>query len=253
MTVPLAIVLLAVLLLLGAILFKVWRIRGSLFRVEDRLRRLARQLPNTFRQLEALEGLYVDLRFERSLPATRGWAASPDFLTILARHALAARPGNIVECGSGVSTIVLARCCEVSGTGHVYSLEHLPEYAEQTRSELIRHGLAHRADVLDAPLAPHHLGAESWPWYSLSKLPEAPIDMLVVDGPPQTTGPLARYPVGPLLLPRLEAGGVVFLDDAKEDHVKGALARWSLEMPGVSSETVDCEKGCAIVRREVPR
>jgi predicted O-methyltransferase YrrM len=253
MTVPLAIGLLAVLLLLGAILFKVWRIRGSLFRVEDRLHRLPHQLLNTFRQIEALQGLYVDLRLERSLPATRGWAASPDFLTILAWHALAARPDIIVECGSGVSTIVLARCCEVNGTGHVYSLEHLPEYAEQTRSELTRHGLAHRADVLEAPLAPHRLGVESWSWYSLGKLPEGPIDMLVVDGPPQSTGPLARYPAGPLLLPRLETGGVVFLDDAKEDHVKDALARWSLEVPGLSSETVDCEKGCAIVRREVPR
>jgi predicted O-methyltransferase YrrM len=155
----------------------------------------------------------------------------------------------ILECGSGVSTIVLARCCELNKAGHVYSLEHLPGYAETTRSELIRQELGHRADVLEAPLVPHELGGATWSWYSLEKLPDVEVDMLVVDGPPRDTGPLARYPAGPLLLPRLRAGAVAFLDDGHEDHVQGALARWARETAGLSTEMVDCEKGCVIVRR----
>jgi predicted O-methyltransferase YrrM len=251
MSAPIVIGLLVAGLLLGAaVLFKVWRIRESLFRVEDQLARLPRQLGNTFRQWETLAGLYADLRLERSLPPTRGWAASPDFLSVLVRHVLAARPGVILECGSGVSTVVLARCCELNKTGHVYSLEHQAGYAESTRSELARHELGHRADVLEAPLEPHDLGGATWSWYSLEKLPDVPVDMLVIDGPPRDTGPLARYPAGPLLLPRLQSGGVAFLDDGHEDHVKGALARWSREAPGLSTQSVECEKGCIIVRRQ---
>ena len=117
---PIGMVLLVGLFLLGllmsaATLFKVWRIRASLFRVEDRLN----PLEQTFRQFEPLQALYADLRLDRSLPATRGWAASPDFLILLARHVLARRPHVIVECGSGVSMIVLARCCERNKHGHV--------------------------------------------------------------------------------------------------------------------------------------
>jgi predicted O-methyltransferase YrrM len=230
----------------AATLFKVWRIRQSLFRVEDRLG----GLEGTFRQLETLEGLYVDLRLDRSLPPTRGWAASPDFLAELTRHVLATRPSIILECGSGVSTIVLARCCELNKTGHVYSLEHHAGYAETTRAELARHELSHRADVLEAPLVPHDLAGEKWSWYSLDALPDVKVDMLVIDGPPGDTGPLARYPAGPVLVPRLQAGAVAFLDDGHDGQVRRALARWTREIPGLSTQRVDCEKGCVIVRRD---
>lgn len=248
---PMGMVLLVGLLLLGlltsaATLFKVWRIRASLFRVEDRLG----PLEQTFRQLEPLQALYIDLRLDRSLPATRGWAASPDFLVLLARHVLARRPNVIVECGSGVSTIVLARCCELNKHGHVYSLEHHAGYAESTRVELARHEVSHRAEVLHAPLVPHELGGARWSWYALNELPDLEIDMLVIDGPPGHTGALARYPAGPVLLSRLRGGGVAFLDDGLEAHVKQAVARWSREIPGLSTQSAECEKGCLIVRRE---
>jgi predicted O-methyltransferase YrrM len=242
--------LVAGLLLVGlltgaATLFKVWRIRESLFRVEDRLG----TLEHTFWQVEPLQALYVDLRLDRSLPVTRGWAASPDFLAVLARHVLATRPSIIVECGSGVSTIVLARGCELNKTGHVYSLEHHAGYADITRAELVRHELSHRADVLDSPLVTHELAGERWSWYALNELPDLEIDMLVIDGPPGHTGTLARYPAGPALLSRLRVGGVAFLDDGHEEHVKRALARWSREIPGLATQSVECEKGCLIVRR----
>src|SRR5688572_31116753 len=65
-------------------------------------------MDSLFRQLESLVSLYVDLGLRKSLPPMRDWAASPDFLRELASHSLSDRPEVIVECGSGVSTIVLA-------------------------------------------------------------------------------------------------------------------------------------------------
>jgi predicted O-methyltransferase YrrM len=247
MSMALVVGLLLLGLLMGAATFlKVRHIRQSLFRVQDRLS----PLEQTFRQIETLQALYIDLRLDRSLPATRGWAASPDFLAVLARHVLATRPSVIVECGSGVSTVVLARCCELNKAGHVYSLEHHAGYADTTRAELTRHELSHRADVLASPLVPHELAGERWSWYAVNELPDLEIDTLVIDGPPGHTGPLARYPAGPVLLRRLRVGGVAFLDDGHEAHVKQALARWSREIPGLATQSVECEKGCLIVRRE---
>ena len=201
-----------------------------------------------FRQMEALQGLYVELNLQRSLPATRGWAASPDFLLELARHARSARPAMVVECSSGTSTLVLARCMQLNGGGKVISLEHNAEYAAATREQLRRHGLEDWALVLHAPLLPHELGQEKWPWYDVSDLPDGlTIDMLVIDGPPQATRSLARYPAGPLLFPALERGARVFLDDAARPDERAMLQRWQKEFPALEQSSRACEKGCAVL------
>ena len=215
------------------------------------LRDQARLEPaNLFRQIEALHALQLDLRLERSLPGMRGWAASPDFLLELARHALQARPATVVECSSGTSTLVLARCLQLNGHGIVYSLEHDAHFAEQTRAQLRRHGLADWAMVLDAPLRAQRHGDATWPWYAHERLPaDVAIDMLVVDGPPMATRAMARYPAGPALFPRMAAGASVFLDDANRADERAMLRRWHSEFPMFTHSARPCEKGCAVLTR----
>ena len=73
--------------------------------------------------------------------------------------------------------------------------------------------------------------------------------MLVIDGPPESTGPLARYPAGPALFPRLANEGVVFLDDANRYTETEILRRWKMEFPELSQSAAYCEKGCGILKR----
>jgi Methyltransferase domain len=206
------------------------------------------RLSRHFRQVEALVGLYAVLRPDRDLPETRGWAASPDFLLGLVAHAMATKPRVIVECGSGVSTVLLARCLSLNGSGQIYSLEHLPEFRERTVGELARHGVASWAAVLDAPLREYALPSGTWLWYSLDELPVGEIDMLVVDGPPGTLGPLARYPAGPLLFGRLARNATIFVDDMVRADEQTMVARWIDEHPDLAQEIRACEKGCVILR-----
>ncbi|MCW5799293.1 MAG: class I SAM-dependent methyltransferase [Nitrospira sp.] len=246
----------AVLILLAYGLLKIRDFQRHVYRsLGDRLPRLIAQELNTqllthFRQTEALAGLLMELGFTRSLPATRGWAASPDFLRELARHAAQARPHVIAECGSGVSTLILARCAQMNRIGHVYSLEHLAEHAEATRAELARHGLTEWATVLTAPLRSYELHGHSYAWYSTDQLPALELDMLVIDGPPIDTGHLARYPAGPLLFEHLSASAVVFLDDADRPDERTILQRWADEFPEFKHENRWCEKGCAVLRKQ---
>jgi hypothetical protein len=206
-----------------------------------------------FRQLEALHGLYIDLGFKRSLPATRGWAASPDFLLELSRYALDHKPKTVVECSSGTSTLILARCMQINGGGKVYSLEHDPVYAQATREELERHCLAEFAQVFDAPLREVDLEDASWVWYGHEVLPAGlEIDMLAIDGPPLSVGANARYPAGPVLFPKLSSKGTVFLDDAQRASETAALARWKKEFPWLEQGVRYCEKGCAVLRANRP-
>ncbi|HEX8406046.1 MAG TPA: class I SAM-dependent methyltransferase [Duganella sp.] len=236
---------LTLLLLALYILHKLRLVHILLYDVKDQTHQ---DTTGLFRQMEALQGLYVELDLRRSLPATRGWAASPDFLLELARHARGARPETVVECSSGTSTLVLARCMQLNGGGKVISLEHDADYANLTREQLRRHGLEDWAQVLDAPLRPHQLGGENWPWYDVSGLPpRLAIDMLVVDGPPQATRSLARYPAGPLLFSMLQRGARVFLDDAARPDERAMLQRWQKEFPALDQSARPCEKGCAVL------
>ena len=86
-----------------------------------------------FSQVHALHDLYLELGVYHGLPPMRGWAASPDFLLPLAREVLRSKPLNIVECGSGSSTVVLAICVKRNGMGHVFSLDHDAQFADATR------------------------------------------------------------------------------------------------------------------------
>jgi Methyltransferase domain len=202
-----------------------------------------------YRQLELLLGLYVDLGLTKSLPGTRDWAASPDFLMELVRYALQEKPRTVVECSSGTSTVVLARCMQLNGGGKVYSLENDPVYAQETRAQLVRHGLDEFAEVLVAPLQAMTIGAENWTWYADSVLPDTlEIDMLAIDGPPMTTGVMARYPAGPVLFPRLAGRAAVFLDDANRADETAILQRWKKEFPSLSQSMRFCEKGCALLK-----
>lgn len=209
-------------------------------------------LDNLFRQYESLQAIYTDLRLEHSLPQTRSWAGSPDLLAALVREVQSVEPQVVVECSSGVSTVVLARALQLRGRGHVYSLEHEDFYAQKTRQELMRHGLAEWATVIHAPLLPCGTALGEKLWYDVSNLPVDAIDMMVIDGPPESTGPLARYPAGPILFGRLAPTASVFLDDAARNDEKQAVKHWLTEFTQMTLTELPCEKGLAVLRQSRP-
>jgi predicted O-methyltransferase YrrM len=229
------------LLVVAAVAYLDWRMR----RESKALRReMARRADATYDQLAALQGLYLELGVDRALPLSRGWAASPDFLVRVRERLLRRRPMVVVECGSGISTVVTALTLREIGGGHVYSLEHSPEHARATRGELEKHGVQAFATVLDAPLEPQSIDGGQWTWYATRGLPAGAIDMLVIDGPPKRTGKLARWPAGPLLFPRLSPGAVVLLDDAARPDEQEIVRRWRAANPGFAFADLWCEKGC---------
>lgn len=199
---------------------------------------------NLFQQIQLLPELYSELGLTHGLPPLRGWAASPDFLLVLARHVKERRPQSIIECGGGASTFVLARCLQLQGSGRLYSLENDAEIAAEIRRKLASLGLDEWVTVIDAPLTNCQIGDGTWSWYAKDKLPDAKFDMIVVDGPPVFAGPLARYPAGPLLLPRLTAGGTCLMDDMIREDEQQIVDRWMRENPRLTRTDYHCEKGC---------
>ena len=215
---------------------------------QERLRQtVLQQRDSLFNQFESYHFLRDRLGLRQGLPYTRDWSAAPDFLKLIVEHCLEQRPQTIVECSSGLTSLVLARCCELNGTGHLYSLENGADYAAKSRAELQRHGLTKQATVLDAPLQRYELSGTGYQWYSRDGLPDTPIEMLVIDGPPGFLQRHSRYPALPLLYDRLADGCVIFLDDAARPDEQEIVSWWQAHYSGLRLDYVKNERGCAVL------
>jgi predicted O-methyltransferase YrrM len=183
-----------------------------------------------------------------ALPATRHWVASPDLLVHLARAVLDRRPGVVVECGSGVSTLVIARALQLNGSGRVHALECVPPFAEMTRERIGRAGLSDLVEVVDAQLVPAGEGGPLW--YdapSVAALPD-PIDLIFVDGPQSRDG-ASRAPVLDGLLPRLAPGGAVLFDDARRPDMEALRKQIRRRFPDWVQTRLPAEKGALLFVR----
>ena len=193
--------------------------------------------------------LAENLGFDKALPVTEHWSAAPDFLKLISDYCLHRKPQTIVECSSGTSSLVLAKCCQLSDRGHVYSLENGEEFVEKTRLQLDAFSLNGFCDVIHAPLQDVQLNDEAFQWYGLERLPDIQIDMLVIDGPPGFLQKQSRYPALPLLQDKLAEHCVIFLDDAARDDEQELVGRWLAMCPAFELEYIDNERGCSILRR----
>ncbi|HEU0199408.1 MAG TPA: hypothetical protein VFR86_03145 [Burkholderiaceae bacterium] len=157
----------------------------------------------------------------------QGWAnetmsPSAEYLQAVWRHA-ARTPGPILECGSGLTTLVLGVAARAQGRG-VWSLEHDRFWARTIRAALQRYGV----DGVRVCLAPlRNYGAFSW--YDPQCALPADFSLVLCDGPPGTT-PGGRYGLMPVLGLNLRRGCVVLLDDATRVGEQAVLAQWQREM-----------------------
>ena len=177
------------------------------------------------------------------LPALGAWAASPDFLLLVAQHVLTNKPETIVEFGSGVSTLVILRCLEINSSGKLISFDHDAVYGRITEERARLMGF--EPDIRTVPLEPQDGLAGKW--YCTYGLPDS-IDCIIVDGPPGAIHEETREGAG-LLLPRLNMHGVIFLDDAGRRGERAVVQRWAYRHPDVKFEFVSTARGTAIGRK----
>jgi len=178
----------------------------------------------------------------------RGWgnvsmAAWEDFIRAFLRCARETE-GPILECGSGLSTVLLGLVAARTGT-KVYSLEHNAAWAERARRVLRAYGIA-SVEMLVNDLRSY--GAYSWYDPPLDLLPSN-FSLVVCDGPPGST-PGGRYGLLPVMRKRLKPGCIILLDDAHRPEEREIAARWAREL-GTSFAIEGSDK--AFVRLSVPK
>lgn len=156
----------------------------------------------------------------RSAWGNEGWSGSPDYLEEVARRALATT-GPILECGSGLTTILLGLLAGRRGI-EVWSLEDRKEWQCHVSRILERYNVP----GVTVSLSPLKEYANST-WYSLpSGMPER-FTLVICDGPGVSYA--SRYGLVPVLGQRLVAGALILADDSL--HMTEIIDRWLIAMP----------------------
>lgn len=187
-------------------------------------------------EVEALLQLFHGFTPRAPMPSSGGFALNPIDLLDLLQLIRTRKPKLVLELGSGTSTVWIAYALEAIG-GRLVSLDHDPGYAEKTRAALAAHRLDKVAEVRDAPLRPVLLDGRSFPWYDTDALADLrEVDLLLIDGPPEKTGPDARYPAMSVLEERLADTATVVFDDAHRQDEQAALRRWTETIEGLTQE-----------------
>lgn len=169
-----------------------------------------------------------------------GYSAVGEYIFAFIHHARIT-PGPIVECGSGLSTLMLGFEAQRRGI-KVWTLEHHPEWAERMRSELRTWGI-NAVELCQAPLK--KFGEFAWYDPPLERMPSN-FSLAICDGPPGDT-PGGRYGMLPTLSRKFRTGCVILLDDYERADEQAAAGRWVAET-GATLEKHGDQKPYALLR-----
>jgi hypothetical protein len=195
------------------------------------LRRFMRTSPNDPVSLEMLRNLIVGW-------GNVSWSAAVEYLAA-SLEALRNTDGAVLECGSGLTTLLVGIRCQQMGR-RLWSLEHDEKWATLIRTILARHRVG-AATVCHAPL----IDRGCFAWYDIATLPPAErFSLVICDGPPASTKG-GRYGLLPVIRERMNRSTTVLLDDTERASELEVLERWK-ESFGATVRLVRCAKPFAV-------
>lgn len=156
------------------------------------------------------------------------WSAQYEYLASCIEHALKSK-GPILECGSGLSTILIGAIAKMRGLPY-WVLEDSDEWANRTQKYLDRYKIE-CVKLCVAPLA--SFGEFSWYDAPLASMPDH-FALVICDGPPGDTKG-GRCGLASVMGSRLRFGSVILLDDAIRPQEREIAKKWQT-MLGAHSE-----------------
>lgn len=144
------------------------------------------------------------------------------------------RPRQIIEFGSGLTTLLIGSWLNEQNTGQLISIDHSEEWATATREALKQHALTERVRLITTPLK--SISDESDDkWYDLPNdiFEDNVFDLIVVDGPPAELAAnlQSRLPSVPTLINQIHSKTVIILDDAERTGEQEIIRTWEKLLP----------------------
>jgi len=156
--------------------------------------------------------------------SNEGMSARLEYLQAVIRYANEVQ-GAILECGSGLTTLVLAAIAQRRGLD-VWTLEDSAVWHKRVSETLHRYKLKSLNNCL---VQLKDYGDFAWYEPPLELLPHT-FDLIVCDGPLGTTK-AGRYGLLPLLKSHFKTGTTILLDDADRPAEEEAIHQWSKLIP----------------------
>ncbi len=225
---------------------------------------ITKSTANVTKQVESFVSLQNYLAHGVQPLNFHGWPISPDIALFLIQKIEQYHYDLIIEFGSGTSTALIgnilkkraAIASEPSNTKLV-TFEHNKKYYEQTLQNLNAQSLGDYVDLVHAPLIDYAHQEENFLYYSCEqKISELKVGLrntqqtilVLVDGPPGATGPLARFPALPHLLSQFSDQEIhLLVDDYDRAEEKAITQKWEQILGERSidfqSESIPSEKG----------
>ena len=155
-------------------------------------------------------------------------------LVFLSNEIIINKRKNIIEFGSGISTIYLAlSILKHNLNGNITTIENDAVWFERVKSKLAELQLTPFVNLIYAPLMDDVELGKSNKWYNSAVIDKRlnkskPFDMVVVDGPSafEPDIELSRYRAIPYLYNMLAKDNAVFLDDANRNGENAVIKLW---------------------------
>lgn len=163
---------------------------------------------------------------------------------------------QIVEFGSGISTIIIARFIQINNLDiNFLSIDNNSQWSRFIKKEMCRYGCEKFVNLEVGEIAeltqPYDEEYNSKSWYNLTKVKKSignlqkEIDLVIVDGPSTGFSEYARYPTIPIIKDYLSSNVTIFLDDTRRSGEKEILTKWNTLLNG----EIQFEKMYGIIRK----
>lgn len=139
-------------------------------------------------------------------------------------HKAANADGDVLECGSGLSSLLLAMTAARRGM-EVHTFEHNPKAAQQLAELLERYRLRN-ITVHHTPIVSY--GGFDWYDFDADKLSKN-FRLVICDGPARHLTDSGRYGLFPCMRERLDPRSKVIMDDSHHRIDRRVIRRWRRE------------------------
>ncbi len=150
----------------------------------------------------------------------QGFSAQTGYLQTCIQHAMVSSTQPILECGSGLTTVLLGIVAE-RYKKDIVSLEDNLQWAERVRLELSALDIS-RVQLNVQPLVNYG----KFFWYAVTDIGlSGTFGLIICDGPPAQT-PGGRYGLLPVMKKHLGKGSVILMDDTIREDEQAIIKKW---------------------------
>lgn len=150
---------------------------------------------------------------------------------------------QIVEFGSGISTIIISRFIKINNLDtKILSFDNNNKWLDIISKELEKYNCKEPVSLVYSELTKHNnIDIKKYDndyWYNIEKVNtnintlKNDIDLVIVDGPSTDTSTYIRYAALPVIKERLSKSSCIFLDDINRTSEKEILQEWNKELEG---------------------